>query len=136
MCNLKSPVTTIDQHHLENENAINGSNPELTLSQKEIGYNDNNNLNTSSTGEKCEENSNPLRNLRNLALKNVNSIKNKINVLKDNIDILVISETKIDKSFPVNQFSIDGYYLPYRLDRNQDGEVFWYTSEQVSLAGN
>ena len=40
---------------------------------------------------------------------------------EDNIDILVISETKIDKSFPVNQFSIDWYYLPYRLDRNQDG---------------
>ena len=108
--------------------------PELTSSQKEIDYNDNN-LNTSSTGEKCEDNSNPLRNLRNLALKNlgkiiighlnVNSIRNKINVLKaiteDNIDILVISETKLDKSFPVNQFSIDGYNLPYRLDRNQDG---------------
>ena len=100
-----------------------------------VGTNDNNIINTSSTGEKCEDNSNPLRNLRNLALKvklgkiitghlNVNSVRNKINVLKsmseDNIDILVISETKIDKSFPVNQFSIDGYNLPYRLDRNQD----------------
>ena len=56
---------------------------------------------------------------------NVNSVRNKINVLKsmteDNIDILVISQTKIDNSFPVNQFSIDGYNLPYRLDRNQDG---------------
>ena len=144
MCNLKSLVTTIDQHHLENENAINGSKPEVTSSQKEIDYNDNNNLNTSSTGEKSEENSNPLRNLRNLALKNlfkiiighlnVNPIRNKINVLKamteDNIDILVISETKIDKSFPVNQFSIDGYYLPYRLDRNQDGKL------KTDLPGN
>ena len=127
MCNLKSLVTTNDQHDLENENAINGSIPELTSSQKEIDYSDNNNSNTSSTGEKkCEDNSNPLRNLRNLALKNlgkiiighlnVNSIRNKINVLnamtEDNIDILVISETKIDKSFPVNKFSIDGYNLP------------------------
>ena len=108
MCNLKSLVTTIDQHHSENENAINGSNPELISSQKEIDYNDNNNLNTSSTGEKCEENSNPLRNLRNLALKNlgkiiighlnVNSIRNKINVLKamteDNIDILLYQRPK------------------------------------------
>ena len=40
---------------------------------------------------------------------------------EDNIDILVISETKIDNSFPENQFSIDGYNLPYCLDRNQDG---------------
>ena len=39
---------------------------------------------------------------------------------EDNIDILVISETTIDKYFPINQFSIDGYNLPYRLDRNQD----------------
>ena len=127
MCNLKSLVTTNDQHHLENENAINGSIPELTSSQKEIDYNDNNNLNTSSTGEKCEDNSNPLRNLGKIIIGhlNVNTIRNKINVLKamteDNIYILVISETKIDKSFPVNQFSIDRYNLPYRLDRNQDG---------------
>ena len=55
MCNLKSLVTTIDQHHLENENAINGSNPELTSSQKEIGYNDNNNLNTCSTGKNVKK---------------------------------------------------------------------------------
>ena len=40
---------------------------------------------------------------------------------EDNIDILVILETKIDKSFPENQFSIDGHNLPYRIDRNQDG---------------
>ena len=40
---------------------------------------------------------------------------------EDNIGILVISETKIGNSFPENQFSIDGYNLPYRLDRNQDG---------------
>ena len=39
---------------------------------------------------------------------------------ENNIDILVISETKIDKSFPVNQVIIDGYNLPYRLDRNQE----------------
>ena len=126
------------QHHSENDDAINGSIPELTSSLKEIDYNENNNLNTSSTDDKCDDNSNPLRKLRDLALKNlgkiiighlnINSVRNKINVLKamtgDNIDILVISETKIDNSFPTNQFSIDGYNLPYRLDRNQDGGGF------------
>ena len=40
---------------------------------------------------------------------------------EDNIDILVISEIKIDNSFPENQFSIEGYNLPYRLDINQNG---------------
>ena len=39
---------------------------------------------------------------------------------EDNLDILDISETKIDNSFPENQFSIDGYNLRYRLNRNQD----------------
>ena len=39
---------------------------------------------------------------------------------KDNIDILVISVTNIDNSFPSNQFSIDGYNPLYRLDRYQD----------------
>ena len=135
MCNLKSLVTSNDQHHSENDDAINGSIPELNSSLKEIDYNENNNLNTSSTDDKCDDNSNPLRKLRDLALKNlgkiiighlnINSVRNKINVLKamtgDNIDILVISETKIDNSFTTNQFSIDGHNLPHRLDRNQDG---------------
>ena len=38
-----------------------------------------------------------------------------------NIDILVISETKIDKSFPTLQFSIDGYSVPYRKDFDKNG---------------
>ena len=135
MCTLKSLVTSNDHHHLENEYAMNGSIAELTSFLKEICYNDNNNINTSSTGEICEDNSNPLRYLRNLTLNNfgkiiighlnVNSVRNTLNVLKSmtkgNIDILVLSVTKIDNSFPVNQFSMDGYNLPYRPDRNQKG---------------
>ena len=74
MCNLKSLVTSNDQHHSENDDAINGSIPELNSSLKEIDYNENNNLNTSSTDDKCEDNSNPLRKLRDLALKNLGKI--------------------------------------------------------------
>ena len=36
-------------------------------------------------------------------------------------DNLLISETKLDSSFPLNQFHIDGFTTPYRLDRNQNG---------------
>ena len=39
-------------------------------------------------------------------------------MLQVNVDIFMISETKIDYSFPINQFIIDGYSTPYRLDRN------------------
>ena len=37
------------------------------------------------------------------------------------MDILLISETKLDSSFPLKQFYIDGFTIPYRLGRNQNG---------------
>ena len=60
-----------------------------------------------------------------LAHSNINSIRNKFDCLseqvKGNIDILLISETKIDDSFSVGQFIIDGFSPPYRLDRSYHG---------------
>ena len=60
-----------------------------------------------------------------LAHLNINSIVNKFDCLseqvKGNIDILLISETKIDESFSVGQFIIDGFSPPYRLGRNCHG---------------
>ena len=56
---------------------------------------------------------------------NVNSLRNKFDTLRDmlqvNVDIFMISETKIDDSFPIKQSIIDGYSTPYRLDRNAEG---------------
>ena len=47
----------------------------------------------------------------------INSIRNKFDkVVESNIDILVIAETKLDESFPNNQFTLEVYYTPYRLD--------------------
>ena len=44
---------------------------------------------------------------------NINFIENKFEALvafvKDKVDIIVISETKIDDSFPKNQFLMEGY---------------------------
>ena len=42
-------------------------------------------------------------------------------MVRDNVDILLITETKIDSSFPIAQFQIDGYTTPYRLDRDENG---------------
>ena len=39
----------------------------------------------------------------------------------NNIDILLITETKLDSSFPSQQFAIEGYSLPLRLDRTSEG---------------
>ena len=56
---------------------------------------------------------------------NINSIRNKFNFLahqvKGNIDILMISETKLDESFPPSHFFLDGYSVPFRLHRNGNG---------------
>ena len=54
---------------------------------------------------------------------NVNSIRNKfdslVDIIKDNIDILMISETKVDDSFPDGHFFLDGFGTTFRLDQNR-----------------
>jgi exonuclease III len=67
---------------------------------------------------------------------NVNSLPNKFEQLKEiigkNLDILTIQETKLDSSFPPQQFIIEGYSEPYRLDRNRDGGgVLVYVREDM-----
>ena len=56
---------------------------------------------------------------------NINSIRNKFDTLsytiENNIDILLISETKLDDSYPSAQFSLNGFKEPYRYDRNSRG---------------
>ena len=56
---------------------------------------------------------------------NINSLRNNIELLaqqiKDNVDILMISETKLDESFPTSQFFMNGFSCPHRLDRNCSG---------------
>ena len=42
-------------------------------------------------------------------------------LIKENIDILLVSETKLDDKYPKGQFKIDGYDKPIRLDRNKHG---------------
>ena len=55
---------------------------------------------------------------------NVNSIRNKFEALKlfieDQLDIIAISETKLDDSFPVKQFCIHGYNTPFRVDKSDN----------------
>ena len=42
-------------------------------------------------------------------------------VIGNKIDVLLISATKLDASFPSSQFILDGFTPPYRLDRTQHG---------------
>ena len=56
---------------------------------------------------------------------NINSIRNKFEMLsvqiKGNLDVLFVSETKINDSFPIGNFLIGGFSTLYRLDRNSNG---------------
>ena len=60
-----------------------------------------------------------------LAHININSTRNKFDTLvqqiTNNIDIFMISEAKLDNSFPEGQFLILGYSSPYRFDKNCRG---------------
>ena len=58
---------------------------------------------------------------------NVNSIRNKIT-----FDIFLISETKIDDSFPSAQFQIEGY-KSFRKDRDAfGGGLLFYVNEKLN----
>ena len=56
---------------------------------------------------------------------NINSIRNKfekLTSLKANaVDVLLLSLTKLDETFPLEQFLISGFAKPLRLDRNSKG---------------
>ena len=51
---------------------------------------------------------------------NINSIRNKFEMLSMSVaqyvDILMLSETKLDSTFPSTQFLINGFSVPHRLD--------------------
>ena len=68
----------------------------------------------------------------------INSIWNKFELLSDqikgNVDVLMISETKIDDSFPVGQFLIEGFCTPYGLDYNSKGGGIFYMLGKTFLS--
>ena len=67
---------------------------------------------------------------------NLNSIRNKFDMLSylvaGKIDILIISESKLDSSFPSAQFYMPGFSPPYRIDRNKfGGGILMYIREDI-----
>ena len=62
---------------------------------------------------------------------NINSISNKL-LVRGNVDILVITETKLDSTFPISRFLIESYNEPYRFDRNRNGDgALIYVREDI-----
>ena len=61
-----------------------------------------------------------------IAYLNINSLRNRVidlgEIRKDlPLDYVVISETKLDQSFPNAQFKLNGYELRARRDRHKHG---------------
>ena len=102
---------------------------------------------TSREDSNNNENSDPFKILKSIRISNVNrltigqlninSIRNKFDALKSivsgNLDILVITESKIDESFPKEQFCMKGFAPPFRLDRTANGGgVLIYVRDDIT----
>ena len=99
-------------------------------------------LNTNTSNEGNNENNV----LKSLKLKNsnkviighinINSLRNKFELLtemvRDKVDLLMISETKLDSSFPNAHFYMKSYSKPCRLHRNsKGGGIILYVREDI-----
>ena len=71
-----------------------------------------------------------------IAHLNINFIRNKFDFLADkikgNVDIMMISEAKLDNTFPNGQFLIDGFHELIRQDRNKNrGCILLFIKEDI-----
>ena len=79
-----------------------------------------------------------LKNVNRLVIAhlNINSLSDKLDRLKvpieNSIDILIVTEIKIDSSFSSSQFMIEGFWMPFRFDRNRSGAgVILYARDDI-----
>ena len=60
-----------------------------------------------------------------IAHLNINSLSSKFEplteMIKDSLDFLLVTESKLDDTFPMGQFQIEGFSRPIRLDRTRNG---------------
>ena len=68
----------------------------------------------------------------------INALRNKFTLLstmiKDYVYLLLISETKIDSSFPTAQFHIDGYTIHIRDRDENGGSLLLYIRKDIPSA--
>ena len=52
--------------------------------------------------------------------------------VKGSADVVMISETKLDHTFSVDQFVLEGFSKPFRIDRNKNrGNVLLFVCEDI-----
>ena len=65
----------------------------------------------------------------NLVLSKFEQVKH---IIQNKVDVLVLTETKMDSSFSDQQIYIEGFCLPFRLDRNiHGGGILIYVREDI-----
>ena len=137
MCNPISPKHT----HIDNDISDDSNSPLHILNASILSET------TQPTNSKLNHNDNgdPNKILNELCKNNfgrvimghltINSLRNKFEALKTliqgKVDIFVVSETKLDESFPQSQFTIDGFSTPFRLDRNDGGGIIFYVRSSI-----
>ena len=79
-----------------------------------------------------------LRNINKVILANlnINSLPNKFDQLKEIVliyaDVLVVTEAKLDDTFLTSQYLVTGFSVPYRLDRNRNGDgIMIFTRDDI-----
>ena len=78
-----------------------------------------------------------LQNPKNVIIDhlNVNSLRNKIiaieKLMQYEVDICLFSETKLDETFPNQQFKIYGYKMYHRNRNKHSGGVLCYVNENI-----
>ena len=69
------------------------------------------------------------------SILNANSIPNKLDditiTIADFVDILVITESKLDQSFPESQSFINRFSKSFRKDRNRHDGLLMYIKEDI-----
>ena len=72
-----------------------------------------------------------------VGILNINSISPKFDEFKLMVsgyfDVIIVTETKLNDSFPKAQFCIDGFSIPYRLERNRNRGGLMIMSEMTYL---
>ena len=115
------------------------------MSMSNFSAKENTNVESKSEDEpqKCENFTDFLFNIRKkhsnkiiMAHFNINSFRNKFDMLTNSvteyIDVLMISETKLDNIFPYALYHLKDFSNPYRLDRNcHGGGILVYVRDNI-----
>ena len=66
---------------------------------------------------------------------NINFIRNKFEMLTslttNKIDVLLLSEAKLNETFLLEQFLISGFATPLRLDRNSKSGIMFFFRDNI-----